>query len=554
LPDTVDPKAPPKGNRDEAMFPVLTEEQITRVAAVGQKRAVQAGEVLIEVEKASAGFYVVTKGRVEVVRAPGPGEEVLVVHRPGQFTGEVNLLSGRPSLVQLRAGEDGEVIELTQDGLLGLVQTDVELSEIFMRAFMLRRAALIARGASDVVLAGSTQCSGTMRIREFLTRNGHPFTFIDLEHDRAAQKFLDGFGVGVDEIPVLILQGDRVLRNPSNKDIADFLGFNEPVERGQVHDVVIIGAGPAGLAAAVYGASEGLDVMVLEAKAPGGQAGSSSKIENYLGFPEGISGQELAQAAYTQAQKFGAGVMIAKVATRLDCARRPYVVEIDGEGKVEAQTVIIATGAQYRRLTLPGFERFEGVGIYYGATWVEAQLCRDSEVVVVGGGNAAGQAAVYLAQHVRKVHMLVRGKGLAETMSRYLVRRIETTEAIELRPETELVALEGKVHLESVSWRNLKSGEEETRPVGHVFVMTGAEPATKWLEGCVALDGKGFILTGPDLTEDEWKQRRSPHLLETSLPGVFAIGDVRSGNVKRVASAAGEGSIAIAFCHRTLQD
>jgi thioredoxin reductase (NADPH) len=541
------------------MFPVLTAEQIARVAACGTKRAVEAGEVLIEVEKANANFYLVTRGRLEAVRGPGAREEVLVVHGPGQFTGEVNLISGRPSLVQVRAGEEGEVVELAQDRLLELVQTDVELSEILMRAFMLRRAALVARGSNDVVLAGSTQCSGTSRIREFLTRNGHPHTFIDLEHDPGVQKFLDHFGVGVDDIPVLICPGERVLRNPSNKDIADFLGFNEPVERGQVHDVLIIGAGPAGLAAAVYGASEGLGIMVLEAKAPGGQAGSSSKIENYLGFPAGISGQELADRAYTQAQKFGAGVMIAKVATRLDCARRPYVVEIDGEARVEAKTVIIATGAQYRRLTLPGFERFEGVGIYYGATWVEAQLCRDAEVVVVGGGNAAGQAAAYLAQHVKKVHMLVRAGGLAETMSRYLVRRIETSDAIELRTETELTALDGKVHLESVRWRNTRTGEEESRDVGHVFVMTGAEPATKWLVGCLALDANGFILTGPDLSEDDlkaagWKPRRSPHLLETSLPGVFAVGDVRAGNVKRVASAAGEGSIAIAFCHRTLQD
>lgn len=554
--------APSTDARLAAIFPVLTDEQIARVAACGTPRAVKAGEVLIEVEETSARFYVVIRGGLEVVRpadAGGEVEEVLVTYRPGQFTGEVNLLSGRPSLVQVRAREDGEVIEIANDRLVELVQTDPELSEILMRAFILRRAEMVAKGHGDVVLAGSTLCSGTMRIREFLTRNGHPHTFIDLDHDEGVQQLLDDLRIGVADMPVVICRGERVLRNPSNSDIAEILGFNEPLERGHVHDLLIIGAGPSGLAAAVYGASEGLDVLMIESNAPGGQAGSSSLIENYLGFPEGVSGRDLAERAYTQAQKFGAGLMIARVATRLDCARRPYVIELDGDEHVLARSVIIATGAQYRRLELPGVERFQGVGIHYGATTTEAQLCRDDEVVVIGGGNGAGQAAVFLAQHVRKVHMLVRAAGLAESMSRYLVHRIETNPAIELLTETELVAVEGNVHLESVRWRHAPSGEEQSHEIRHVFVMTGAEPATGWLEGCVALDRKGFVRTGPDLSPADlksarWTPRRPPHLLETSLPGVFAVGDVRAGNVKRVAAAAGEGSIAIAFCHQMLQD
>lgn len=323
--------------------------------------------------------------------------------------------------------------------------------------------------------------------------------------------------------------------------------------------MVIVGAGPAGLAAAVYAASEGLDVLVLETNAPGGQAGSSSKIENYLGFPTGISGQELAARAYTQAQKFGAQLIIAQGAKRLACDRKPYAIEIDNGLRVPARSVIIATGAEYRRLSLENLSRFEGAGVYYGATFIEAQLCRGEEVIVVGGGNSAGQAAVFLAQTSRRVHILVRSDGLTESMSRYLIRRIEETPAIVLRPHTELTALEGGDHLERVRWRNNKTGNIETHDIRHVFVMTGAVPNIRWLDGCVALDGKGFIKTGPNLSPEDlaaarWPLARAPYLLETSLPGVFAVGDVRGGNIKRVASAVGEGSIAIAFVHQVLHE
>jgi thioredoxin reductase (NADPH) len=350
-----------------------------------------------------------------------------------------------------------------------------------------------------------------------------------------------------------------VLRNPSNQQVAECLGFNDAINQTQIRDLIIIGAGPAGLAAAVYGASEGLDVLVLETNAPGGQAGSSSKIENYLGFPTGISGQELAGRAYTQAQKFGAQVIIARGAKQLACSRKPYAVETDNGPRLQARALVIATGAEYRKPSLEHLSQFEGAGVYYGATFVEAQLCAGDEVIVIGGGNSAGQAAVFLAQTARRVHLLVRSAGLAESMSRYLIRRIEENPAIVLRPHTEIVALEGGNHLERVRWRDNLAGHIESHDVSHVFVMTGAVPNTHWLDGCVTLDAKGFIKTGPDLSRDDlaaaqWPFARSPYLLETSLPGVFAVGDVRSGNLKRVASAVGEGANAVAFIHRVLQE
>jgi thioredoxin reductase (NADPH) len=433
------------------------------------------------------------------------------------------------------------------------------LSEILLRAFLLRRVELIAHGFGDVVLVGSRHSPGTLRIQEFLTRNSHPYSTIDLDRDAGVQALLDRFQVTVDDVPVVICRGEVVLRNPTNGQIADCLGFNEAIDHTQVRDLVIVGAGPSGLSAAVYSASEGLDVLVLETNAPGGQAGASSKIENYLGFPTGISGQELATRAYTQAQKFGAQLLIAQSATQLACDRKPYAVAIDHGPRVLARTVIIATGAAYRRLALANLAQFEGVGVYYGATFVEAQWCGGEEVIVVGGGNSAGQAAVFLAQTARRVHILIRAGGLAASMSRYLIQRIEETPAIVLRPHTVITALEGGDHLERVRWRDNQTGTSETHAIRHVFAMTGAVPNTRWLGGCVALDAQGFIKTGADLSPEDlaaarWPLARPPHLLETSLPGVFAVGDVRGGNIKRVASAVGEGSIAVAFVHQVLHE
>ena len=543
----------------ERVFPTLTPAQIKRIAAHGRSRSISAGEVLVEAGAHVVPFFVVTAGRIEAVRPSGTTETLVAVHGPGQFTGEVNMLSGRPALLRSRARESGEVIELDREQLLALVQTDSELSELIMRAFILRRVELIAHGLGNVVLVGSNHCSDTLRVKEFLTRNGHPYSYIDLDRDADVQDLLDRFHIAAADVPVLICRGEVVLRNPTNQQIAGCLGFNEAIDQTQMRDVVIVGAGPAGLAAAVYAASEGLNVLVLETNSPGGQAGSSSKIENYLGFPTGISGQALAGRAYTQAQKFGAQVIIATGAKRLLCDSKPYAIEMNDNMRVPARTIIIATGAEYRVPTLENLSEFKGVGVYYGATFMEAQLCRGEEVVVMGGGNSAGQAAVFLAQTAKRVHMLVRSKGLANSMSRYLIRRIEQNPAIVLRTNTEIVALEGSNHLERVRWRSDQAGSIETHDIRHVFVMTGAVPSTDWLRGCVALDAKGFIKTGPDLSQDDlaaaqWPAARAPHLLETSLPGVFAVGDVRGGNIKRVASAVGEGSIAISFVHQVLSD
>jgi thioredoxin reductase (NADPH) len=554
--DTTTP-LPLKSSRVEQIFPTLTPAQIGRIAAHGHMRAMQRGEVLVEQGDSVVPFFVVVSGEVEIVRPSGAAETLITVYGPGQFSGEVNMLSGRRALLRMRGTKPGEVIELDRQHLLALVQTDAELGEIVMRAFILRRVELVAAGMGDVVLVGSTHSAGTLRIKEFLMRNGHPYSYIDLERDPDVQHLLDGFHIVASEIPVVICRGQLVLRNPTNQQVADCLGFNQTIDQTHLRDLVIVGAGPSGLAAAVYGASEGLDVLVLETSSPGGQAGSSSKIENYLGFPTGISGQELAGRAYTQAQKFGAQMLIAK-GTRLTCDRKPYIVEAENGARVPARAVVIATGAEYRKPPLENLPRFEGAGVYYGATFVEAQLCLGEEVIVVGGGNSAGQAAVFLAETTRRVHMLVRSSGLAETMSRYLIRRIEETPTIILRPHTEIVALEGGDHLESVRWRNNQTGQIEQHNISHVFVMTGAAPNTSWLDGCVALDGKGFIKTGSDLSPEElsaarWPLARPPYLLETSLPGVFAVGDVRGGSIKRVASAVGEGSITISFVHQVLQ-
>ncbi|HEV3215349.1 MAG TPA: FAD-dependent oxidoreductase [Vicinamibacterales bacterium] len=540
-------------------FPILTPEQIKRIAAHGHPRQVQAGEVLVEAGDPVVPFFVVTRGQIEVVQSTTTGGEVqIVAHLPGQFTGEANMLSGRRALFRLRATEPGELIEVDREQLLTLVQTNSELSEIIMRAFILRRLSLITRGLGDAVLLGSSHCGATLRIREFLTRNGYPHTMIDLDHETSVQELLDRFHVTMAEIPVLICHGKDILRNPSNEVIADALGFNDAIDQTHLRDMVIVGAGPSGLAAAVYGASEGLDVLALESHAPGGQAGASSRIENYLGFPLGISGQDLAGRAYAQAQKFGAQLMIAKGAKRLACSQKPYAIEVEGGPKISARTIVIASGAEYRKLGIENITRFENAGVYYGATAMEAGLCRNEEVIVVGGANSAGQAAVFLSKTARRVHMLVRSGGLNDTMSRYLIRRIEDNpDTIERHFHTEIVAVEGDGHLERVRWRNKENGGEETRDIRHVFVMTGAEPCTGWLGGCVALDAKGFIKTGPDLLPEDlahWPLGRPPYLLETSLPGVFAVGDVRGGNIKRVASAVGEGSIAVAFVHRVLHE
>lgn len=553
----VGPAPPTTRPPDPNVFPVLTPEQLRRAAGYGRKRSIDQGEVLLDVGDQAPRVFIVTQGRLEIVRPAGTRQDFVTELGPGQFSGEVSTLAGQPALVRIRAVAPSEVIEIDRERLLSVVQTDSELSDILMRSFVLRRVELIARGLGDAVLVGSNHCAGTLRIREFLTRNNHPYSEIDLDREADVQDLLDRFQVSVEDIPVLICRGQVVLRNPTNQQIADCLGFNKAIDVTKARDLVIVGAGPSGLAAAVYGASEGLDVLVVEASAPGGQAGSSSKIENYLGFPTGISGNDLAARAYAQAQKFGAQLMVARAATRLICARKPYALGLDGTEQVPARAIIIATGAEYRKPAIDNLARFEGAGVYYSATPMESQLCRGEEVIVVGGGNSAGQAAVFLAQATKRVHMLVRSDDLARSMSRYLIRRIEGHPSIALRLRTETVGLQGNGHLEKVTSRDTRTGEIQAHDIRHLFIMAGAVPNTTWLKGCVALDGKGFIKTGADLTQEDlasahWPLTRMPYLLETSLHGVFAVGDVRSGNLKRVASAVGEGSIAVALVHRAL--
>jgi len=557
-PPLTDGLSPPPASRPDRLYPTLTPAQLARIAPHGRPRQVAQGEVLVHAGETAARIFVVLAGRIDVIR-PSATEEVVVSFSPGMFTGEATMLSGRRGLAQVRAGMDGEVIEVARDDLLALIQTDSELSAILMRAFILRRVELISRRVSDVVVLGSPHCKGTLRVREFLTRNGHPHTMLDLDRDAGVQELLDRFHVTAADIPVVITCSEVVLRNPTNQQIADALGFNDAIDQTQLRDLVIVGAGPAGLAAAVYGASEGLDVLVVESTAPGGQAGSSSRIENYLGFPTGIGGLELASRATSQAQKFGAQLMIGTGASRLACGRTPYALEIGDGHRLPARAVIIASGAEYRRLQIDNLSQFEGSGVYYAATFMEAQLCTGEEVVVVGAGNSAGQAAVFLAETARRVHMVIRSSGLADTMSRYLIRRIEDHPAIVRHVHTEIVSLEGNGHLERVGWRDNQTGSLKTHGIRHVFTMTGALPSTRWLDSCLALDAKGFIKTGPDLLPEDlaaarWPLARAPHLLETSRPGVFAIGDVRSGSLKRVASAVGEGSVAIAAVHQVLHE
>jgi thioredoxin reductase (NADPH) len=541
--------------RREQMFPRLDARQLARLEPRGERQKTRAGETLVEPGDDHRKMLVVLSGRLEIF-IPGPaGEQSLTELVAGDFAGELSTLRGLAGFSRIRVLEGGEVLAIGEAELRTLVQTDAELSEIVMRAFILRRMGLLDAEQSDVVLVGSRHSANTLRLHEFLDRNGHPYMSVDVDQDPGVEEMLCRHGVRVDEVPV-VLAPRGVLRNPDIHELADFLGMNPAMDETKVHDLVVVGAGPAGLAAAVYAASEGLDVLVLEAMAFGGQAGSSSRIENYLGFPTGISGGALAGRAFVQAQKFGAAVNVAAHAVRLDCSRRPYAIELSDRRKVLARSIVVATGAKYRAPECTELQRFVGLGVYFAATHIEAKLCESQEIAIVGGGNSAGQAAVFLASTCRHVHILVRGPGLADSMSRYLIRRIEENPSITLHTHTEIEEMEGGERLERVIWQR-KGGAPETRDIGHVFLMTGASPNTAWLDGCLALDDKGFVRTGtelgaPALADARWPLARPPYLLETSKPGVFAAGDVRSGSVKRVASAVGEGSSCVQFVHRVL--
>ncbi|MDB5096411.1 MAG: trxB 1 [Cyanobacteria bacterium RYN_339] len=545
-------------DNDRHMFPKLSVAQVQRITRYGTRRFVPAGELLYDQGTLSPGIHIVLGGRLEIVRPGLTGVDQIAVYEAGQFSGELNVLAGQRALVRGRMLEGGDVLSIDTQALHKVIQDDSELGDLLMRAFILRRVLLIAKGLGDATLIGSSHSAGTLRLQEFFTRNGHPYTYVDVERDRGVQLLLERFHVGAGEVPIVIGRGDIVLKNPTNEAVAACFELNATLDPETVRDLVIVGGGPAGLAAAVSAASEGLDVLVIERNAPGGQAGTSSKIENYLGFPTGISGQDLAMRAIAQAQKFGAELTVGSCARFFACdGAKGYEIALTNGSRVRTRAIIIASGVQYRKLALENVDRFEGAGVYYAATNTEARLCGDEEVVVVGGANSAGQAAVFLSSHARQVHVLIRGAGLADTMSRYLIRRIEETPNITLLPHTELVALEGDDRLRTVAWRGPQGVER--RSLGRVFLMIGAQPNTEWLGGCVALDEKGFVKTGADLGAEDlaqacWPLARAPHLFETNRRRVFAVGDARFGSVKRVASAVGEGSVCVQLVHRALAE
>jgi len=541
--------------------PVLTASEIDRARPYGRVRQVEIGEILYRPGEVGRPCFILLSASLEIVQPSIHGERPVFYLIPGMFTGEAGSIAGQRTVVQARVMQEGEVLELRPEELRTLVARDAGLSEVLLSAFMLRRFMLISRQLGNVAVIGSRHSADTLRLQEFLGRNGHPYTYVDLDADDASQNLLDRFAITASEIPIVIGNGTMVLRNPSISQLADSLGLNDNINKGLLHDLVIIGAGPAGLAAAVYGASEGLDTLVIESHAPGGQAGTSSKIENYLGFATGVSGQELATSATRQAQKFGAKMALARAIVQLRCQRRPYELVMDDGAVFFARTVVIATGARYNKPQGVDLDRFAGRGIHYGATYLEAQLCDGEEVIVVGGGNSADQAAVFLSQTASKVHMLVRGPDLAQSMSRYLIQRITGNPSIGLLCDCELAGLEGEGNLEKVTWTNKRTGQTRSAQVHHLFIMAGASPNTNWLQGSVALDEKGFILTGADLPlakdpdrNPTWPLSRPPLMLECSLPGVFAVGDVRAGSVKRVAAAVGEGATSVSLVHRALAE
>ncbi|MEM8696460.1 MAG: FAD-dependent oxidoreductase [Pseudomonadota bacterium] len=531
-------------NREHQIFPKLSDEQLERAATYGEVEEPEAGAYLFRRGERGVDFFICLDGAIEIIATDQAGEDVITVHGPSQFTGELDLFNDRQILVDGRVGEGTKVIRIRRENFPLFSSTETDIGETIMRAFILRRTGFLVHDQGGAILAGPKNDGDTLRITRFLRRNGYPLRVIDTDDPEQADPFFADHPTARDKGPVLIHAGNACLANPSNHQIANALGLTEELDPDHVYDVAVVGAGPAGLASATYAASEGLDTVVIEQEAPGGQAGTSSKIENYLGFPTGISGQALAGRAWIQAQKFGARFAISRAIVDLDCDDRPYALQLECGQQIKSRSVIIASGARYRQLNLDNYDRYEGQGIHYAATAIESRLCQDREVIVVGGGNSAGQAAVFLSRHASHVHILVRSKNLAASMSDYLVRRIDSSPRITLHTETEITELHGDPMLEQVTWRNKATGEEETRDIGNIFVMIGAAPNSDWLDGCLELDEKGFVKTGKDCSG---KTTTSP--FATSRPGIYAVGDIRSGSVKRVASGVGEGSVVIQTVH-----
>src|SRR5215471_15120740 len=543
--------------RREQTFPELTSAEIDRMRRFGDIRSYKHGERLFETGKPGPGMFVVLSGHVAITERDGLGHVTPVVEQgPGQFLAEVGQLSGRAALVDGHAEDDVETLLIPSDKLRALLVAEADLGERIMRALILRRVNLIQGGVGGPVLIGPPNSAAVAGLQNFLIRNGYPHHLLDPERDGDAAEIIARYSPSPSDWPLVVAVDGTVLRNPTESELARALGMIGGPRGDKIYDAAIVGCGPAGLATAVYAASEGLAVVVLDSRAFGGQAGASARIENYLGFPTGISGQALAGRAFTQAQKFGADIMIPVSVRSLDCARRDgfFKLALDGEEEVRSRAVVVASGARYRRPEIENLARYEGRGVWYWASPIEARLCAEQEVALVGGGNSAGQAAVFLSGHARKVTMIIRGGGLGASMSRYLIERIEATPNIDLLFNTEVVGLEGGQtgSLERVRWRSRLSGEDFTINIRNLFLFVGADPATGWLDGCgVTLDRGGFVVTG---AQSELNLGRAVQSLETSVPGVFAVGDVRSGSVKRVGGAIGEGAQVVAALHGFLGD
>jgi thioredoxin reductase (NADPH) len=541
-------------SRLHQIFPSLTEEQFAILERYGERRRIPAGTVLFAQGERHISMYVILSGKVEISRGSAIETHVIGNHGPGSFTGEAGTLAGRAAIATGRAVIDCEAIVIDEASLRTLVISEADLSETIMRAYILRRMAFIEDQGGGLMLIGSQDDAETLGLRSFLARNGQPAAYFDIVQHAESAGLMARFGIAADETPAVIMPDGQVYKRPTIRMLADVTGISPDQLEGRTFDVVVVGAGPGGLAAAVYAASEGLAVAVLERAAPGGQAGTSSKIENYFGFPTGISGQALAGRGLSQARKFGAEVAVPVYAVKVVCngdQAKGYAISLDNEETIYARTIVVATGARYRKPPLPDLARYEGRGIYYSAAFMEANFCKNEEIVVVGGGNSAGQAAVFLSRFARHVHIVVRGPGLAATMSHYLIQRIEAAPNITLQAHTEVCALYGDGHLAQIDM--CTQGAAPVRlPVRHLFLFLGAEPNTDWLNDCVALDDKQFVLTGSDVSRDAWCSERAPHALETSRPGIFAVGDVRSGSVKRVAAAVGEGAAAVQSLHQVL--
>jgi len=538
--------------RRDQIFPVLEPAEIERIRRFGTVRSYSSGQVLAEAGKTLDGLTVILSGTVNVARHTSSGDgELIVAHGPGSFLGELAQLSGRPALVNARTQSPVEALIISPDRLRALLVGEAELGERIMRALILRRVGLLEVGSGGPIIVGRSENRDVLRLAGFLRRNGHPHQKLDPEVDPEARAIVERFHVDPGQLPIVLCPSGALLRNPSESELARCLGLVGPIDPGRLFDVVVVGGGPAGLAAAVYGGSEGLSVLVLDCRAFGGQAGASARIENYLGFPTGISGMALMARAYNQAQKFGVEMAIPDEVVGLDgdAGRDHFVLRLSSNESVNARSIVIASGARYRRLAVDGLESFEGSSVHYWASPLEAKLCAGQEVALVGGGNSAGQAAVYLSSQAAKVWLLVRGPSLASGMSRYLIDRLEGLSNVEVLTQTTVTDLEGNDGmLEAVRWRLGMSGEEVRRAIRHLFLFIGAEPNTDWLTGSgVALDRKKFVLTGSDIDEDR-------RLLETSRKGIFAIGDVRSGSIKRVAAAVGEGAQVVTMLHANLRD